>query len=446
MTRLISTLTHLLFSLLIAAIASNASYAHLPAYEGERVRNDNHFTEEGFAWPVRGECDINAVGPTDVNAGSANIYLGPGNIPPNFFCAFTSQDDWSFEFPIDIIESTRTPPPDPVTLGQPLEEGYIPCLPANPDPFQCPRQIADPTRPGEVIRLPGQCVDLGQPGDPAASTLPDGDFHCALLPGSPRPRTSGVMFSTLTGTDDVDWAVYRYDPVYAEVPIVGAPQVPACTETINSFVSYAYAGPLDLTDARTGKPIFTPINAVRRLPKEIRNNLPEGYGVRVKRPSRYKPTVYSPREGYASGFAQNAWLLAQDSVVECIDSFEKCLADETGELSKHYNFNDIFFLDEDEPVTLYLMWWVDNRVQPKHERYDDDDDDDNDARENHRKSRHNKLTDASMTTGVIDQFIIGDFISIGATGPFTGNGRYVHGRCRDPRKTDKVNIIIETNQ
>ncbi len=51
-----------------------------------------------------------------------------------------------------------------------------------------------------------------------------------------------------------------------------------------------------------------------------------------------------------------------------------------------------------------------------------------------------------MTTGVIDQFIIGDFISIGATGPFTGNGRYVHGRCRDPRKTDKVNIIIETNQ
>lgn len=429
MTRLVNTLPHLLFSLLITAIASNASFAHLPAYEGERVRNDNHFTDEGFAWPVRGECDINAFGPTDVNAGSANIYLGPSNTPPNFFCAYTTQDDWSFEFPIDIIESTRTPSPDPEALGQPLEEGYIPCQPSNPDPFQCPRQIANPTQPGEVISLPGQCVDSGQPGDPdPAAEYPDGDYHCAILSGSPRPRTSGVMFSTLTGNDDVDWAVYRYDPVYAEVPIVGSPQVPACTENINSFVSLAYAGPLGLKDARTGKPLFAPIKAFRRLPEEIRNNLPKGYGIRVKRPSGYKPTKYSPREGYASGFAQNAWLLAQDSVAECIDSFEKCLADETGELSKHYNFNDIFFLDEDEPITLYLMWWVDN-----------------DAVDNQRKSRHNQLTDVSITTGVIDQFIIGDFISIGASGPFSANGRYIHGRCRDPRETNKVNITIETN-
>ena len=93
----------------------------------------------------------------------------------------------------------RTPAPDPSTLNQPLEEGYIPCSPGNLDPFQCPRQILDPTRPGEVIPLPGQCVDLGQPADPAASPEPDGEFHCALLPGSPRPRTSAVMFSTLTG-------------------------------------------------------------------------------------------------------------------------------------------------------------------------------------------------------------------------------------------------------
>jgi len=106
-----------------------------------------------------------------------------GNTPPNFFCAFTSQDDWSFEFPLDIIEFTRTPAPDPSTLGQPLEEGYIPYSPANPDPFQCPRQIADPTRPGQVIRLPGQCVDLGQPADRAASPEPDGNYHCALLRG-----------------------------------------------------------------------------------------------------------------------------------------------------------------------------------------------------------------------------------------------------------------------
>jgi len=80
--------------------------------------------------------------------------------------------------------------------------------------------------------------------------------------------------------------------------------------------------------------------------------LPEGYGVRVKRPSRYVPTINAPRQGYASGFGQNAWLLAQDSVVECIDNFEKCLTDQTGELSKHYNYNDIFFVQEDTPVKL----------------------------------------------------------------------------------------------
>jgi hypothetical protein len=408
------------------------------------VRNDNHFIEEGFAWPVRGECDINAVGPTDVNAGSANIYLGAGNVPPNFFCAFTSQDDWSFEFPNDIIESTRTPAPNPGTLGQPLEEGYIPCSPANLDPFQCPRQIADPTQAGEVIRLPGQCVDLGQPADPAAAPVPDGNYHCALLPGSPRPRTSGVMFSTLTGPDDVDWAVYRYEPVYAEVPIVGAPQVPACKETINFFVSFAYAGPLELKDARSGEPIFTPLNKNRRIPEEIRNKLPEGYGIRVKRPSHYRPSIYEPRQGYASGFGQNAWLLAQDSVVECIDNFEKCLADETGELIKHYNYNDIFFMQEDAPVNLYLMWWIDNKGQRNNKWSDHDDDFNNDDR-GYRKSSRKQLTDVSMTTGVIDQFIVGDFINISITGPFSGNGRYIHGSCKDPRKTDKVDIIIETN-
>ena len=436
MNALINKYTWFYLALISAVVISTASYAHLPSYEGERVRNDNHFTKEGFAWPVRGECDINAVGPTDVNAGSANIYLGSGNVPPNFFCAFTSQDDWSFEFPIDIIESTRTPAPNPGTLGQPLEEGYIPCSPANPDPFQCPRQIANPAQPGEVIRLPGQCVDLGQPGDPAASPEPDGEYHCALLPGSPRPRTSGVMFSTLTGPNDVDWAVYRYDPAYAEVPIVGAPQVPACKETINSFVTFAYTGPLGLKDARSGDPIFVPLNTAGHLPKEIRKNIPAGYGIRVKKPSNYKPSVYEPRKGYASGFAQNGWLLAQDSIVECIDNFEKCLADETGELSKHYNYNDIFFIHEGSPVKLYLMWWVDNQRNHADTWFEDDD---------HKEKSKGRLTDVSITTGVIDQFIVGDFINIGITGPFSGNGRYIHGSCKDPRKTNKVDIIIETN-
>ena len=407
----------------VGLFAADVSRAHLPAYEGERVRNGNHFVAEGFAWPVRGECDLRAFGPTDRDAGSANIFLGEANQPPNFFCLYAAQDDWSFQYPADIIENTRTPAPDPTTLGQPLEEGYIPCSPDNPDPFQCPRQIVDPRNPSQPIRLPGQCVDLGQPDDPAASAEPDGLYHCALLPGSPRPRTSGVMFSTITGPDDVDWAVYRYDPVYAQVPIVGSPQVPACKQTLNSFVSFAYAGPLGMLDARTGEELFVPIDQAGDLPREIRDNLPRDYGIRVSKPSDYRPSATQPRLGYASGYAQNGWLLAEDSMVECIDNFEKCLADETGELSKHYNYNDIFFVEEDQAVKLYLMWWV----------------------EKSKRNWFRPLVDVSITTGVIDQFIVGDFMNIGVTGPFSGNGRYIHGRCTDPRTRGKSLITIETN-
>lgn len=408
-------------SILTASVAS----AHLPAYEGERVRNDNHFTTQGFAWPVRGACDVSGFGASDENAGSANIFLGPENTPPNFFCLYAAQDDWSFDYPVDIIESSRTPGPDPTMLGQPLEEGYIPCSPFNPNPFQCPRQMSDPRQPGVNIDLPGECVNLGQPDDPAASAEPDGNYHCALLPGSPRPRTSSVLFSTLTPYD-VNWAVYRYDPAFAEQPIVGSPQVPACRENLHSFVTFAYAGPLDMIDARTGEPLFEPLNTVGSLPTEVMYNLPEGYGIRVSRPSPYYwPSRSEPRAGYASGFAQNAWLLAQDSVVECIDDFERCLEDDTGELSKHYTYNDIFFVDEDEPVNLYLMWWVNDTQSwwpwPK------------------------LLTDVSITTGVIDQFLVGDFINIGKSGPFSGNGRYIHGRCTDPRTFGQSQITIENN-
>jgi hypothetical protein len=275
------------------------------------------------------------------------------------------------------------------------------------------------------------CIDTGQPD---GATTPDGNYHCALLPGSPRPRTSSVLFSTLTGSSDVDWAVYRYDPVYAEQPIVGAPQVPACAETIESFVTFAYAGPLGMTDARSGEPLFSPLDTEDDLPEEVVKNLPTGYGIRVTRPHDTEPTEFNQRPAYASGFAQNGWLLAMDSVVKCIDSFEECLADDTGELSKHYRGNDIFFIDEEQPVELYLMWWQDDGKPG------------NRTGHYREKNKHAQaLIDVSITTGVVDQFVVGDYIQIGITGPFSGNGRYVHGRCTDPRPTGKVDMVIENN-
>lgn len=431
-------------------VASTVALAHLPAFEGERVRNDNHFTDNGFAEPIRGACNIaTGAGP---EAGSANIYLGPENTPPNFFCAFTSQDDWSFELPVDIIESSRVPAPDPRDLIPPdseltdvekvltLEEGYIPCEPAASPQIPtaaCPRTISNP-QDGSSFNLPGLCVDNGQPGERDERAQPDGVYHCALIPGAPRPRESSVFFSTLTSLTDVDWAIYRYDPIFDLQPIVGAPQVPACSENLGTFVSFAYAGPLDMVDGRSGEPLFVDVDQAGPLPAEIRDSLatlPEQYGIRVTRPASFRATADTPRLGYASGFGQNGWLLAPDSVVQCIDDFENCLADTSGDLNKHYSGNDIFFVQEQEPVDLYLMWWVDLESQVRGfnggglfdvlQKY--------------------RLTDASMTTGVVDQFIVGDFIDIGTSVPFSAAGRYVHGACNDPRSGGAADMVIETN-
>ena len=123
--------------------------------------------------------------------------------------------------------------------------------------------------------------------------------------------------------------------------------------------------------------------------------------------------------------AQNGWLLAPGTVIECIDNFEKCISDETGEFSQHYRQNDIFFVEENEAIDLYLMWWLDKPFLGK--------------------NNFRQLHDVSITTGVIDQFIVGDYISIGKSGPFSGNGRYIHGTCKDPRQRGKARIEIETN-
>ncbi len=191
-----------------------------------------------------------------------------------------------------------------------------------------------------------------------------------------------------------------------------------------------------MKEARSGLPLFTPVSEVGKLPREVKKNLPENYGIRVTRPQTFVPTSYNPRLGYAPGFGQHGWLLAADSVVECIDNFEKCRADETGELSKHDNGNDIFFVNESNKVGLYLMRWVDSRLNKS--RWDDD--------YNRGRTGKNQLIDVSITTGVVDQFIVGDFVNIGVTGPFSANDRYIHGKCSHPRKRGWANVVIETNQ
>lgn len=110
------------------------------------------------------------------------------------------------------------------------------------------------------------------------------------------------------------------------------------------------------------------------------------------------------------------------------------VADTTGELSKHYENDDIFFINEEENVDLYLMWWAE--IDREYYRG---------LSHEERKAYRQRLIDVSMITGVIDQWTAGDYIDLGKVLPLVANGRYIHGKCTDPRKGGKATIRIEPN-
>lgn len=374
-----------LLSMVTVLIVPWAADAHLLVSEPERLRNDNHFTTDGFAEPQIGEC-----GPSDLD-------------PTGFFCRFRDEDDWSFDNPLNIIDETRVPQP-----GLPGVPGFdVSCshgvdFPDGTNPA-CPLPPAFPGGPPSF----GTCVPLG----PFSGT-------CDLSAGAPRPRAGIAMSSALVGSDDVDAAVYNYDPSFGQVTMIGIAQTPACRENINFFPTVAWAGPLDLTDARSGEPLFQPRDNFDGLPKEVKESLPVGYGLRVTPPAEgYWPRRSTPRPGFYSGFGQNAWLYNLGTqIVPCVEDAESCIADP---VSTHFDNNDHFFLAATVPIRLYALWWAERGTRPR------------------------TVRDAAMVIGTVDAFTPGDFAALEFQGKATGNGRDIHGRCRDPRPTGRVDILIE---
>ncbi len=361
---------------------------HVLVSEPERLRNDNHFTKGGFAERQTGEC-----GPSELD-------------PSGFFCPFRLEDDWSFDNPLDIIGQTRVPQP-----GLPGAPGFdIACTPTSGVAAPSPECPLPPAFPGGPERL-GLCVPLGAPGGPAAGT-------CDLSAGAPRPNAGIAMSSALVGRDDVDVAAYDYEPRFGEVTMIGIAQTPACRENIDFFPTVAWAGPLELTDARSGELLFQALDEVEDLPEEVGAGLPDGYGIRVTPPApRYVPRRGSPRPGYYTGFAQSAWLYNLGTQIEpCVEDAEACIADPG---STHFDHNDVFFLAAEAPLRLYALWWAE------------------------RGTGRRKVRDAAMVIGTTDRFTPGDFAALEFQNKAAGSGRDVHGRCRDPRPTGRVDITVE---
>jgi hypothetical protein len=110
-----------------------AAVAHLLVSEPERLRNDNHFTTDGFAEPQIGACEPSELDPT------------------GFYCPFRVEDDWSFENLLNIIDETRVPPP-----GLPGVPGFdVSCSPGAglPDGTNpgCPLPPAFPGGPSPAL-------------------------------------------------------------------------------------------------------------------------------------------------------------------------------------------------------------------------------------------------------------------------------------------------------
>ena len=378
---------HLLASVLVViAFTTQFAMAHLSVYEPERLRNDNHFTAEPFAGRQVGEC------------------VPLANDPRGFFCDFRVEDDWSFENPMNVIDETRVPLP-----GLPGVPGFeVPCSLANDlsvgGNSDCP---LPPLYPGGPPGF-GGCVPLG----PSTGT-------CDLSAGSPRPKASAVFFSTLVGPADVDVGVYEYLPTWGEVGLVAIAQVPACAENIHFFPTVTWAGPLGLTDARTGEHLFQPPESFDRIPDQILEGLPEGYGLRMTRPAEgYNPTPNDPRPGFHSGHGWDAWLYNRGTqIMPCGTDPEICATDP---LSTHLLHNDYFHVAATAPVTLYALLWADKGVG------------------DNRK----QIADVSMAVGITDRFTPGDYAFLEIFGKAAGNGRSIHGTCSDPRATGKVDILL----
>ena len=395
-----------LASLLLPALA----LAHQSVLEPSRLRQDNFDQTTGFAAPWNG----------------GRCPLGSGQ------CNFAEIEDWSAEFPVNIIESTRIS-----GAGAPGVSGrQVPCssdldCPVSEVscaiPFFCPPSNAGPY---------GQCILTGpNPG------------WCDQSPGSPRPRLGITVGSRLVGPDDVDWLLLEYQPGYGRLPVIAVPSVPGCEENIDQFPTVAIAGPREVIDQGTGEPAFQRLEDVGWLPPEVWQYLKSRprYGIRVTRPPwDFRPSRTTPRPGFNTIFGPSASLYNKGTEIDpCIEGWEQCYQNDE---HTHFQHNDVILVEHDEPVDIFIMIWDDSRLGGPNEvmapgwayqAYGD-------AIPDWIYRGYGKtIRDVSVVSGTRDQFTAEDWARSEIRGQSSGSGRNNRGPCNDPRPSGRTDILME---
>jgi hypothetical protein len=384
--------------LLMLILWQSAAMGHQGYYETSRLR-------QGSFWESSGA--------------NAPYYVDEGCPIPGAGCRFARSEDWTFDRPVQLVEELEVPNP-----GRPGVPSDIMC-----------------TTDSDCS---GSCIANN-----------NSEMVCDLAPGTARPNIGVVYRSRLVGPRDIDWGIWNYSPNMGKVPMVLIPSVGACVENLNKFPSVVIAGPINLLDPDSGERIFAPPRDFDFLPTEIINkikSLDRTYGIRlVQQRDDYVPSEADPRPGYFSIFGPGASLYFKGTSVDpCVENYQTCLNNPE---SDHFDYNDFFFLENDEPVSLYYAVWDEEIYALNNEyRFLRQERDQEKARifsgQKYSRDKLIKLeaqldkfiVDVGLVMGTRDSMTSGDSLRQSYLGAATGGGRNNHGTCTNPVPTGKVDV------
>jgi len=224
-----------------------------------------------------------------------------------------------------------------------------------------------------------------------------------------RDSQSFTISTTLVGWDDYDVFLFDKSGNASEYTFLLYASVPACRENLDFYPSVALIGPLGATDVGTGATIFTdPATMTAEELSDLPFDIPAGLGVKVKHFRR--AAAQEKRPAYFSSRGPNGYMYAQGWRVDCLEAPfpADCPFDE---FAIQHRVNT--------PGKYYGVVFREVRAHSQ------------------------VIQDVEFVGGVGEGFVTADFTRLAVLGQATGNGRAIHGSCREPA-ADRIEVFGES--
>jgi hypothetical protein len=209
-----------------------------------------------------------------------------------------------------------------------------------------------------------------------------------------RPDAGIVVGGLLKDNTDYDVLVYKKTTL-TETPLLAYVGVPACQEYVDFYPNLSLLGPLNITDSKTGLPIFTPVS----IPSDVPFNVPAGYGVKtVKQTKGTRPLYFTP-------FGSDHIMFPIGWNVTCVENY----------LNPTCTWDNSILIHTITPADYYWIVWNDHNFHHG---------------ENHNQDNcdHNYL-DYDFITGLTDNFVPSDYSRLAGIGVAFNAGRLLHRHC-----------------